>query len=116
MVHSNQLTVPGNSDREYFPLVSLDSGTAVPRSGRNIDNRTGMNPQVPIVTTISESNSVSNWNIFNFIRGKSDISYRFSLWHGAATSENESLGGKNIFEDAEHKNNIEVGNLGAKIL
>ena len=44
IVHFNQATVPGHSDWDYFPLGSLDSGTDVPISGRNIYNHTGMNP------------------------------------------------------------------------
>ena len=56
VVHLNQATGLGNSDRNHPPLISLDSGTDVPISGRNIYNRTGMNPQGPIVTTIPEYN------------------------------------------------------------
>ena len=52
IVYFNQVIVPRHSDWEHFPLSSLDSGTDVPSSGRNIDNRTRMTPQVPIVTTI----------------------------------------------------------------
>ena len=50
IVHFNQATVPGHSDWNHFLLSSLYSGTDVLRSGRNIDNCTGMNPQVPIMT------------------------------------------------------------------
>ena len=50
--HCNQAAGLGHSDKNHFPLVILDSGTDVPKSGWNIDNRTGINPQGPIVTTI----------------------------------------------------------------
>ena len=35
---------PVHCDQNYDPLRSLNSGIDVPISGRNIDNRTGMNP------------------------------------------------------------------------
>ena len=82
IVHFNQYTGPGNSDWDLYPLGSLDSGTDVTRSGRNIDNRTGMNPKGPIVTTILESNSASNCNIFEYVRGTLGLVYRHSPWHG----------------------------------
>ena len=53
LLQFNQATGLGHSDWYYFPLGSLNSGTDVPRSGRNICNRSGVNPQGPIVTTIS---------------------------------------------------------------
>ena len=105
-VWSNLETEPGHSDWEYFPLESLESGTDVPRSGRNIDNRTGMNSQVPIVTTILESNITSNCNIFNSFRRDLDIVYRGLLWQCAEKIESENLWGNKIFEIAEHKNNF----------
>ena len=42
--HFKQSTKQGNSDWNHSPIGSLNSGIDVPRSGRNIDNRTGMNP------------------------------------------------------------------------
>ena len=115
IVHSNQLTIPGHSDQDYFLLGSLDSGTDAPISGPNIDNRTRMNPHGPIVTTILESNSASNCNIFDSFRGKSDLAYRGSPWHGAAKSESKNFGGNKTFENSECENNYEVGNFGTKI-
>ena len=53
IVHSNQSIVPVHIDWDYFPLGGLYSVTDVPRFRWNHDNRTGMNPQGPIVTTIS---------------------------------------------------------------
>ena len=41
IVHFNQETGLGHSYRNHSPFVSFDSGTDVPRSMRNIDNRTG---------------------------------------------------------------------------
>ena len=67
-VHCKQATVLGHSDQYHTPLWSLDSGTDVPRSGRNIDNRTSMNPEGPIVTTIPYSNSAGNFNILYLVR------------------------------------------------
>ena len=45
-------TGPVHSGWNHFPIRSLNSGIDVPRSVRNIYNRTGVNPQGPIVTTI----------------------------------------------------------------
>ena len=42
--HLNQATGPGHNERNHFPIGGLNSGIDVPRSGRNIDNPTGMNP------------------------------------------------------------------------
>ena len=69
IVHSNQETVLLQSDWGYFSLGSLDSGTDAPRSMRNIDNLTGMDPQAPIVTKIPYSNSKRNCHIFDSFRG-----------------------------------------------
>ena len=44
IVHSYQATVPVHSNQNHPPLESLDSGTDVPRSGRNIDKHNRMNP------------------------------------------------------------------------
>ena len=67
-----------------------------------------MNPQGSIGTTIQESNSAGNWNIFDSVRGTSDLAYRGLLWHGAEKSESENLGGNKIFENAEREDNVEV--------
>ena len=67
LLQFNQATGLGHSDRNQFPLGSLDSGTYVSRSGRNINNRTGMNSQGPITAMIPESNSVNNCYIFNSV-------------------------------------------------
>ena len=42
IVHLNQATWPGHSDRNHFPIQSLNSGIDFPRSMCNIDHRTGM--------------------------------------------------------------------------
>ena len=52
IVHFKQATIPGGSDWNHLPIGSFNIGIYVPISGRNIDNRTKMNPQGPIVTTI----------------------------------------------------------------
>ena len=99
-VHSNKSTRRGNSNRDYSPLGSLDSGTDVKSrgSGRNIDKHTGVNTQGPIGTIIPESNSASNCDIFDSIRSMLDLTYRVFPWNGAAKSESEKFGGRNIFE------------------
>ena len=56
IVYLNQATLMVHSYWNHFSLGSLDSVTDVPRSGRNIDNRTWINPQGPIVNTIPDSN------------------------------------------------------------
>ena len=62
--HPKQATRLGRSDRNHFPIGSLNSVIDVPRSGQNIDNHTRMNPQVTIVTMIPESFIANNYDIF----------------------------------------------------
>ena len=57
---------------------------------------------------------MSNFNIFDYIKVKLDISYRRSLWHGTAKSESENPGGNRIFENDERKNNFEFKKDGHK--
>ena len=64
------------------------------------------------MTTIPDSNSTSNCNIFESIRGMSIISSRGSTWHGVAKTEIENLGGNKIFESAQRGNNFEVEKVG----
>ena len=92
----------------------MDSGTDVSISGHNIDKYTGMNPQGPILATISGFNSAINCNIFNSVRRTFYLDYRGLTWYGAAKIEIENLVGNNIFENAEHKNNFEVEKVGRK--
>ena len=80
--HLKQENGPGHSDRNHLPIWSLNSGIDVPIPGRNIDNRTGVNPQGSIVTTIPDSNRENNCNIFDSVRRTSDFFYRVSSWHG----------------------------------
>ena len=74
--------------------------------GRNIDNRTGANPQGSIGTITPETNSERNCDIFNSVSSTLDLAYRKYLGHGTAKSKNENRGGNNIFENAERKNNF----------
>ena len=60
ILHFSQDTGPGHIDWNNFPIRILNRVIDVPRSGQNIDNRTGMNPQGPIFTTILESNGANN--------------------------------------------------------
>ena len=75
IVHLNQATGWGHNDHEYFTLRSFDIGTAVQSglSGRNIDNRTGVNLKGTIGTIITDIESkrispfkdlshLTNWN------------------------------------------------------
>ena len=73
-----------------------------------------MNPQGPIRTIIPLTKSSNNCNIFNSVSRTFNIAYRILSWHGAERSENENLGGNNIFENAERKSNFEVGKVGRK--
>ena len=43
VVQLKKETVPVHSDLNHFPIRSFNSGIDVTRSGRNIDNRNGMN-------------------------------------------------------------------------
>ena len=76
--HFKQETGPGYSEQNHSPIGSLHSGIGFPRYWRNIDNRTGMNPQGLIVTTIPESNGASKCDIFNLVSRTSDLAYRVS--------------------------------------
>ena len=112
------MTGPGHSDQNHLPIGSLNSGIDVPRSGRNIDNPTGMNPQGPIVITISESNRANNCDIFNLVRKTSHLTYRGSPLYGIMKSEGENLvenlRRNKIFKNAERKNNSEAEKVGLK--
>ena len=82
IIHINQATIPGHSYPNHFLIGSLNSDVDVPIYGHNIDNRTGVNPQGLIVTTIPESNRANNYDIFDFFRETSNISYMRLLWYG----------------------------------
>ena len=114
IVHLNQMNGPIHSDQRYFPLVSLDSGTDVSISGRNIDNRTGMNPQGHMVTTIPESSRANNWNMFNFVSSTYYIAYRGFLCNGTTKSEIESLRGNKILKILSTKIIPKLKKLGEK--
>ena len=81
IAHLNQATVPGHNDPNHFPIGILNSGIDFPRSGNNIDNRTGMKPQGPTVTTIPDSNRANNCSIFESVSIALDIVSRFSPWY-----------------------------------
>ena len=115
-VESNQANRRWHSDWYYSHIGSLDSCTDDQSRGsrRNIYNRTGVNPQGSIGTIIPDTNSGSNWKIFDAVIRTSDLSYRNLSWHGAAKSESVNLGGNNILENSERKNNFEVEKVGRK--
>ena len=73
-----------------------------------------MNPQGTIVTTILESNTDKNWNVFNSISRPSDLAYRCLAWYGTIKSESENLRDNKIFEHDERKHNFKVENFGHK--
>ena len=112
ITHSDQPTGPGHNDRDYSTLGSLDSGTDVPISGRNIDNRTEMNPQGPMMTIILESNIAIHCNVFDSVSRIQDLAYRGLPCHRESKSEIEKLGGNKTFENTERKNNFEVEKFG----
>ena len=69
IVHPNQSNGRGNSDQNYSPIGSLDSGNDVRIgvSGWNINNLTGVKPHGPTGTMITNNNSVRNCDIFNYV-------------------------------------------------
>ena len=73
-----------------------------------------MNPDGSIGTIIPYPNSVVNCVIFNTVSTNLDIFYKGLLWHSAAKSESENLGGNNTFENAERKNNFVFETFGRK--
>ena len=96
--HLNQETVMGHSDQKHPPLSSLDSGTDVTRSTRNIDNLTDMIPQGPIATNVPDYNRANNYNIFELVRRKLNPYCRGSPCKGTTKSENlaETIRGNKI--------------------
>ena len=71
-VHSNQVTGLVYSYRDHLPLSSLKSGTDVwiGVSGKNIHNRTGLNPKGPIGTIIPDTPIQTSVPLFKLLRGK----------------------------------------------
>ena len=108
----------GHSDRNIFPIGSLNSGIIVIRSGQNVDKCTEMIPQGPIVTMIPESYIENNCDIFNSVSKTSDLAYRGYPWHGTMKNETinlvENLRENTIFKNAECKENFNVEKVGRK--
>ena len=111
IVHLKQATGPGHNERNHFPIRIFNSGIDVPRSGRNIDNHTGMKPKGPIMTKISESNRVNNCYIFDSVNKTLDIASTVLPWYGTKNETGnlvENLIDNTIFKSAERENNFEV--------
>ena len=70
IINFKQETGTGHSECNHLSIRSLNGGIDVPRCGQNIDNRTGMNPQGPIVTTIPEYNGYNNCDILTCSEGR----------------------------------------------
>ena len=102
----NQVTIPRHSDWKHFLIRSFNSGIYVPIYGQNIDNRTGMNPHGPIMTTIQESNRANDCNISDLVNRPLSISYRVLALYATILSEIENCRGKK--ENAERENSFEV--------
>ena len=98
IAHLKRATVPVHSGCNHFPIGSFNSGIDVSRSGRNIDNLTGMNLQGPIVTTIPYYNRANKCNMLDSVIRTSDLAYRVSPRRGIIKIESENvvenLGGK----------------------
>ena len=116
IVHFKQTTVPGKIDQNQFPISNLNSGIDVPIHGYNIDNRTGINPQGPIVTTIQESNKTKNCDIFHSFIRTTDLDYGGLPWRIMIKSEGENLIVQMNFENAERGNNSKVGKLDTEMI
>ena len=89
--HLKQEAGTGHNDQNHSPIGSLNSCIDVPRSGWNIDNRTVIKPQGPIMTTITESNRANNCEIFDLVSKTLDLAYRDSPWYGTIKNESENL-------------------------
>ena len=118
ILHLKQVIKPVKNDRNHLPIRILNIGIDVPRYGRNIDNRTGMKPQGPILTTIPESNRANNLDILNLFIKTLDIFSMVSRWHDTIRSETgnlmENLRDNKIFKNAERENNSNVEKFGRK--
>ena len=75
-----------------------------------------MNPQVPIVTSIPDSNRASNCNIFDSSSRPSDTAYRGLAWHDKIKNESKNLGSNNFFGMMSTKIIPKLKNLDAKIM
>ena len=67
ILHLKQATGTGHNVRNHLPIVSLNIGIDVTRSGWYIDKHTGMKPRGPIMTMVPESKRAKNCNIFNLV-------------------------------------------------
>ena len=77
-----------------------------------------VNPWITIGRIIPQITRTAQgiFDVFNYIRGTLDIAYRSASWLGKEKSESEKFGGNNILENAELKNNFEVGRVEHKNL
>ena len=120
ILHLKQATGTGHNVRNHLPIVSLNIGIDVTRSGWYIDKHTGMKPQGPIATMIPESNREKICNIFDLVGKNLDLAYSGLPWHGKMKSESEKLvedlRGNRNFKSAEPKNIFEVEKFGQNIL
>ena len=91
IVHLNQWTELWHSGQNHLPTGSFNSVIYVFRSGRNIDNHTGINPQGPIMTTIPESTRSNHCKIFDSVIKTSDLAYRGFPWNGTTKTGSEKL-------------------------
>ena len=89
IIHLNQATRMGHSERNHFLIGSFNSGIGVPRSRCTIDNHSRMNQQVSIVTTIQESNKAKNCDSLNLFIRMLYLSYSLSMWYGTIKGESE---------------------------
>ena len=117
-MHVNQviasIEIKRHGDRD-FPFGSQKSGNETSVDfGRNADDKIGMNPSrtIGIPRPQITRTSQGSFNVFNSIKGESDLADRGLSWHGGAKSESENLKGNKFFKNYERKNIFEVEKVG----
>ena len=66
-----------------------------------------MNQQGPIETNIPDTNSASNFDVFDYVRRTLYLAYRIVV-ECRRKSESKNFGGNNTFKNAKCENNFEV--------
>ena len=123
LIHSNPMGASinrqGNGDRE-ISLGSLNSGTEIQRIGFGRNKNGGIGVNSPI-TTGSISPQITrtkqgSFDIFDYIKGISDLSYRSASWNDAEKVKVKTLEATELSKMLSARIILKLKKLGAKIL
>ena len=118
IVHYNQAIFFIDRRGHYDSYLSLGSRKSCNEIcidfGRSKNDGIGVNQSRTIrsISPYITSTRQGRFDIFDSIRGRLHITNRRTEGYFAAKSENENLGGNNIFENSKPENNFEVGKVG----